>query len=105
LKQLFKSIYFSDHPSDDSKEKSVTIAFNEPETPYYNRIKELTSEEIRQLIGIRSYKQLELFAEKEERSINQVVKRLIKRNFDEIGNLNVQHTTFSASKSIPFQRW
>ncbi|MDN3512978.1 MAG: hypothetical protein NG747_01105 [Candidatus Brocadia sp.] len=78
--QYFKSLYFSDHPSENSKEKSITLAFNEPEAPYYTKIRDFSSEELRELIGIKSYKQLTLFAEKEERSLNQVVKRLIKKN-------------------------
>jgi DNA modification methylase len=103
--QYFKSIYFSDYPSEDSKEKSITLAFNEPEAPYYTKIKELSSEELRELIGIKSYKQLSLFAEKEERSINQVAKRLIKKNLNELSIINPNDVTFVNSKSIPFQRW
>ncbi len=38
-----------------------------------------------ELIGIeKTYKQLALFAERQERSINQIVKRLIKQNLSEI---------------------
>ena len=103
--QYFKSIYFSDYPSEDSKEKSITLAFNEPEAPYYTKIKELSSEELRELIGIKSYKQLALFAEKEERSLNQVVKRLIKKNLNRFSVINPNDATFVNSKSIPFQRW
>jgi tRNA G10 N-methylase Trm11 len=103
--QYFKSIYFDDYPSDDSKEKSITLAFNEPEAPYYTKIKELSSEELRELIGIKSYKQLALFAEKEERSLNQVVKRLIKKNLNGFSINNLHDVTFISSKSIPFQRW
>src|SRR3989338_3033800 len=95
--QYFKSIYFYDYPSKDSKEKSITLAFNEPEAPYYTKIREL--------IGIKSYKQLVLFAEKEERSINQVVKRLIKKNINGFSVINPKDVTFGNSKSIPFQRW
>ncbi|MBI3815597.1 MAG: hypothetical protein HY279_14165 [Nitrospinae bacterium] len=103
--QYFKSIYFCDYPSEDSKEKSITLAFNEPESPYYTKIKELSSEEIRELIGIKSYKQLSLFAEKEERSLNQVVKRLIKKNINGFSVINPKDVTFVNSKSISFQRW
>ncbi|NCO83767.1 MAG: hypothetical protein COZ31_01920 [Nitrospirae bacterium CG_4_10_14_3_um_filter_44_29] len=103
--QYFKSIYFGDYPSEDSKEKSITLAFNEPEAPYYTKIKGLSSEELRELIGIKSYKQLVLFAEKEERSLNQVVKRLIKKNLNEFSIINPKDVTFVNSKSIPFQRW
>ena len=108
-KQFYKSIYFRDYPSEKSKEKSITLAFNEPEVPYFNKIKEMTAEEIRELIGIKTYKQLSLFAEEEERSINQVVKRLIKQNIKvDIANGQAdlkKDVTFSASKNIPFQRW
>ena len=103
--QYFKSIYFSDYPSEDSKEKSITLAFNEPEAPYYTKIKELSSEELREIIGIKSYKQLALFADKEERSLNQVVKRLIKKNLNGFSIINPNDVTFVNSKSIPFQRW
>jgi len=104
-KQYFKSIYFSDYPAEDSKEKTITLAFSEPETPYYAKIKGLSNEEIRELIGIDSYKQLALFSKQEERSINQVVKRLIKRNFNEYFKIKSKDVTFAGSKSIPFQRW
>lgn len=106
-KQYYKSIYFSDYPAKSTKEKSITLAFNEPEVPYFSKVKEMSAEEIRELIGIKTYKQLSLFAEAEERSINQVVKRLIKQNII-IENFNghkKKDVTFSASKDIPFQRW
>lgn len=105
MPQYFKSIYYSDYPSEDSKDKSITLAFNETEAEYYTKIKDLSNEEIREIIGIKSYKQLSLFAEKEERSINQVVKRLIKRNIEGFYKINPKDVTFVSSKSIPFQRW
>jgi len=104
-KQHFKSVYFSDYPAADSKGKAITLAFNEPETPYYTKVKELSNEEIRELIGIDSYKQLALFAEKEERSINQIVKRLIKKNLNSYGKIKAKDVTFAGSKTVPFQRW
>ena len=107
-KQYFKAIYFSDYPSDEAKEKSVTLAFSEPEAPYYSKIKDLTTQEIKELIGIKTYEQLALFAEKEERSINQSVKRLIKQNLsdiDETEGMSKSDVTFVKSKNIPFQRW
>ncbi len=107
-KQFYKAIYFSDYPADDSKDKSVTLAFNEPEVPYFSKVKDMTTQEIKELIGIKTYKQLALFAEKEERSINQVVKRLIKQNLSEVDTLDgmtKRDVTFVKSKDIPFQRW
>jgi len=107
-KQFYKAIYFSDYPSADSKDKSVTLAFSEPEEPYYSKVKDLTTQEIKELIGIETYKQLALFAEKQERSINQVVKRLIKKKLpeiDKVEGVTEKDVTFVKSKDIPFQRW
>lgn len=107
-KQYYKAIYFSDYPAEDSKDKSVTLAFNEPEAPYFAKVKDMTTQEIKELIGIETYKQLALFADKEERSINQVVKRLIKQNLsklDTVDGMSKNDVTFVKSKDIPFQRW
>lgn len=107
-KQFYKAVYFSDYPSEDSKDKSVTLAFSEPEEPYFSKVKELTTQEIKELIGIETYKQLALFAEKQERSINQVVKRLIKQKLpeiDKVDGVTEKDVTFVKSKDIPFQRW
>ncbi len=107
-KQFYKAVYFSDYPSEDSKDKSVTLAFSEPEEPYFSKVKDLTTQEIKDLIGIRTYKQLVLFSEKQERSINQVVKRLIKQKLaeiDKVEGVTVKDVTFVKSKDLPFQRW
>ncbi len=104
-KQKYKSVYFSDYPAENSIGKTVTLAFNEPEGPYYTKVKGLSNEEIRELIGIDTYKQLALFAQKEERSINQTVKRLLKKKLDRNGKFNKKDVTFASSKTIPFQRW
>src|SRR5688572_47997 len=107
-KQFFKALYFGDYPAEDSKDKSITLAFNEPEFPYYSKVKELTTHEIKELIGIKTYKQLALFAGKQERSINQVVKRLIKQNLSEVDKVTgmaKKDVTFVKSKNTPFQRW
>lgn len=107
-KQFYKAVYFSDYPSKDSKDKSITLAFSEPEELYYSKVKDLTTQEIKELIGIETYKQLALFAEQQERSINQVVKRLIKQKLpeiDKVEGVTEKDVTFVKSKDIPFQRW
>jgi DNA modification methylase len=107
-KQFYKAIYFSDYPAEESKDKSVTLAFSEPEAPYFSKVKDMTTQEIKELIGIETYKQLSLFAETQERSINQVVKRLIKQNLskiDQVNGMTKSDVTFIKSKDIPFQRW
>lgn len=106
-RQYFKSLYFSDYPSEDTNERSVTIAFNEPEVPYYTRVKEMTTPEVKELIGFTCYDDIATLAESEERSINQTIKRLIKKNLGKQNNKSFteKDVTFSNSKNIPFQRW
>ena len=104
-KQFYKSVYFKDYPSEDCKSKTVTIAFSEPEEPYFKKVKDLTNTEIRDLIGIDSYKQLSMFATEQERSVNQVIKRFVKSNIKEYNSIKSRDVTFVGSKTIPFQRW
>jgi len=105
VKQHYKSIYFQDYPSKKTGSKSFTLAFNKQDLGLYEIVKDFSNEEVREAIGIYSYKQLELFAGKEERSINQVIKRLLKNNIDKLPNLKKKDLTFAGSKTIPFQRW
>ena len=104
-KQYFKSVYFSDYPTESPGGKAITLAFSEPEAPYYSKVKGFSSEELREIIGISSYRQLELFARKEERSINQVAKRLLKKHINGIEKISARDITFAGSKTVPFQRW
>ena len=104
-RQYFKSIYFADYPAQSPRGKALTLAFSEPEAPYYCKVKGFSSEELREIIGISSYRQLELFARKEERSVNQVAKRLLKKHINGIEKINARDITFAGSKSVPFQRW
>jgi DNA modification methylase len=106
-KQYYKSLYFSDYPSEDANERSVTLAFNEPEVPYYTCVKGMTTPELKDLIGYVLYDDIAKLAEAEERSINQTIKRLIKQNLEKQGkkSFTEKDVTFSNSKIIPFQRW
>ncbi len=107
-KQFFKAIYFRDYPAVKSQSKSFTVAYNENEKKDFDEIHNLTNEEIRELIGISSYKKLEQYAKKEDRSVNQIIKRFIKQRIgkrrDNANNIT-RDVTFIDSKSTPFQRW
>lgn len=107
-KQYYKSIYFSDHPSSVTKEKSVTLAFSENDIKTYFKIKDKSTTEIKEIIGIENYQELALLAAEEGRSINQMIKWLIRKNapeVDQIEGTTEQDVTFVNSKNIPFQRW
>ena len=106
-KQYFKSLYFNDYPSDDANNRSVTLAFNEPEEPYFQKVKNMTTPELKDLIGYSSYIEIAELAQNEERTINQTIKRLIKQNVESAtkATFTEKDVTFVNSKNVPFQRW
>lgn len=106
-KQYFKSLYFNDYPSDDANSRSVTLAFNEPEEPYFQKVKNMTTPELKDLIGYSSYIEIAELAQNEERTINQTIKRLIKQNVESKtkATFTEKDVTFVNSKNVPFQRW
>lgn len=103
-KQYYKSLYFSDYPSENTNEKSVTIAFSDSEIAYYSKIKSMSTTELKELIGITTYSEVSAIACGEDRSINQVLKRLIKQNLTQT-DFDKRDVTFNNSKHLPFQRW
>lgn len=105
MPQYYKSIYFNDFPAVESKGKSLTIAFNEKELDIFHAISNYSNEEIRELIGIDSYSKLNNIAEKEERSINQIIKRRIRKQVLQPNQIKKGDVTFTNSKSIPLQNW
>lgn len=100
---MFKSIYFSDHPATATKEKTVTLSFGAKERALYDKVRRLSSEEIREMIDVKDYQQLLDFSEVEQRSLNHTIKtRLKKKLVEPYSKLSV---TFSSSSNAPFQRW
>ncbi|MDR2602019.1 MAG: hypothetical protein LBC53_06160 [Spirochaetaceae bacterium] len=101
--QYYKSLYFADFSARNAKSKTITIAFNASEYPYFQKIRKMSNQDLRDLIGIDTYYQLNILAEKEDRTINNLIKRLLKKNI----SFDVEATdpTFATSKTIPFQRW
>ncbi len=51
MNQKYKSIYFPEHPGETSQKKSLTLAFGKKTGELYERIKGLSSAELRQLLG------------------------------------------------------
>lgn len=99
MKQKFKSIYFPDRCDNN---KTVTLAFNENELDIFNAVKNLSTEEIRQLIQVKDYDDLKNKSEEEYRPINQYIKMILKNKTKVIKSRDV---TFVGSKKVPFQRW
>ena len=58
MSQRFKTIYFPDHPAEESNKKNVTLAFREKDAALFDKLQSLSSEDIRNLIKIYSFKEL-----------------------------------------------
>lgn len=97
--QFFKTISFVEGES-----KTLTISFNDKEEDLYSSLSVLSSNDIRNLIGVNSLKELSELAYTEHRTLSQQAKYLasdaIKRK-----KILPAEVTFKAGKNDPFQRW
>jgi hypothetical protein len=69
----YLSIYFSNGLSGTRTKRDLTVAINAND-PLYDKCKDMTSEQIKQLIGVSSFQQLVKEAAAENRSLGNYVK-------------------------------
>jgi len=110
VKQGFKSIYFTDLRENNTPSKSLTLAFSEKELDLFESIKNFSSYDIRKLINIESFGDLERKSKEEGLPINRYCIWKIKKELKNKNNkgefkLNPIHATFQSSKQIPLQSW
>lgn len=110
IKQGFKSIYFSDLREDNTSSKSLTLAFSEQEQDLFESIKYLSSYDVRKLIGVGTFNDLETKAGEEGLPVNRYCIWKLKKELNDKENkkefrLDPIHTTFQSSKQIPLQSW
>jgi hypothetical protein len=74
----FISVYFKDGLSDNRKKRDLTISFNEDD-PLYEKCKGFTSDEIKKIIGIKTFKDLVEKASKENRTLGNYIKHKLKQ--------------------------
>ena len=79
MKQLFKSIYFQDHPAKPSAHRHIRLAFGDNERSLYDKIQNLSSEELRRLLRMESYEELVEHARSNALSINRACISLLHR--------------------------
>ena len=72
-RRIYKSVYFKDAKSRGKKKGDVTLSFSSDEE-LYQKIKHLSSSEIKKIIGINSYQELLEAAKKEYRSSGNFIK-------------------------------
>lgn len=112
-KQKFKTVYFSDHPSESSKGKSLTIAFGKRYDDLYESIKGFSSAEIRHLLNYDFYEDLSRSANKEDLPLNTYCLRQISKSIRSVKDTNVAYSyifdpvtvTFKGGEKEPFVRW
>ena len=79
MKQNFKNIYFADLAEDGAAKSSVTLAFGARDSSVYERIRMMSSSELRELVGYKNYGALKKNADNSGRSVNAHCLYRIKR--------------------------
>lgn len=81
--QKFKSVYFADHPGDSAGSRNVTLAFGSGDRDLYQRVRNLSSEEVRTLVGHGDFATLEAAANDRMVSLNRYCLRLIRSRLEQ----------------------
>ena len=122
MPQLYKTIYFPDHPGDSARKKNVKLAFGKADEQLYRHIKPLTGQELREIIGFSSYESLRMNAEREDLPLNTFCLRRLRQiapsdapiggqrslpGFDDDLTLPIDPVlaTFRGGKAEPMHNW
>lgn len=109
-KQTFKAVYFPDIKDRSTTSKSVTLAFTEQDHEVFDLVKNLSSLEMRKVIGIETFGELEKIAEAKNLTINRYCIWKLKTEYKKPTKLkdfklDPIHTTFQGGKEMPLQNW
>ena len=121
MKQKYKSVYFPDYPAETSNQKSLTLAFGKKSEDIYQDIQQLSSAEIRQLLGTESYETLLCAAEQMGTPVNTYCLNQIRETVNSLRESSAQlqlwdvepeirlfdpiTATFKGGAQEPFVRW
>ena len=78
--QIFKAVYFSDYKVANPKAKGVVLAFGERNKDLYDRVANLGSNKLRDLLGTESYVELEQRAQEEGLPVNTYCLWYLRKN-------------------------
>lgn len=96
MKQLFKTVYFNDHPGSSTQRKNIKIAFGEKDRDLYDYVSSMSSFEIRSIIGYSSYQDLQKVAAEEYIPINtfclRAIRQKLRETVDDSGQLSLLPT-------------
>lgn len=109
--QQFKSVYLTDQASEVTQ-KNVTLAFGEKDNELYAQIKNLSSVEIREMLGSESVSKLEKTAIENGYSLNAYCLKLLRDSMtlsparqEQIALIDPVHTTFRGGLGDPLHSW
>ena len=77
-KRVFISIYFEDGLHDSRKKRDLTISFSAGD-PVYEKCKDMSSADLKALIGVSSYSELVKLAGKEDRTLGNYIKHKLRQ--------------------------
>ncbi len=120
MSQKYKAVYFPNLPAPTSKERSLTLAFGKKTQELYECVKDLSSAELRQLLG-GDYRELVAKAETSDLPLNTYCLRQLKQSIHLVRERAVQLSlpimdadaklfdpvtvTFRGGRREPFARW
>lgn len=121
MAQKYKSVYFHDYPAESSSQKSLTLAFGKRSVDLYQDIHQLSSAEIRQLLGTESYETLLESAGQQGTPLNAYCLKQIRDAVTSLRESSTQlllwdaepevrlfdpiSATFKGGSRTPFVRW
>jgi len=116
MPQRFKTVYYADHPASSPDRKHVRLAFGSKDSHIYECVAPLSSEEIRDLLGCKTFKRLTAAAEKASLPLNTFCLRTLRHRTESIaaepGGTYVGHlfldpiqATFRGGRVEPLHSW
>lgn len=121
MAQHFKAVYFPDFPAATARQKSLTLAFGTKTRELYEGVRDLSSEELRQLLGADSFESITAAAQNEDLPLNTYCLRQIKQALHQVRERQRQlpligtdsqpqlfdpvTVTFKGGAKEPFVRW
>ena len=115
--QLFKSVYFSDCPGVSARQKSISVAFGRRDSHIYDRVKPMSSEDIRGLLGLQTYSSLKAASEAHgvgvsayivsrlKERLSRDVERIAQQQLELDGFVDPIHVTFRGGSPEPLHSW
>lgn len=118
--QQFKTVYFADHPASSTRSKNLKIAFGNTDHALYERVANLSSEDVRQAMGTNSFLEVQERALVAGRTINAYCIDRLRAAHDEgqsgqsflpavspppLFNIDPVQTTFKGGIAEPLHDW